>query len=375
MQVLYHLQREPPATSDHRDHHAHAMIVVPTLRLLAVWCLIISDYNVKAEFSCSAYPSLGGEVFAPHLMTSGCDFDGVSDDIDAVNSALGTEWGCSGPANWDDPELTSRVSTGQDSVGLSVCPTEVASLNAAAGTSFTCSELPDVVVYDRGPDRVRAGVRIAGAPIARIEKRNGFAMEGCTTENLIKLAYFTESEKERASYLIFYITVSVLICCLVTCCNPEDAGLNRSANLMRLIFVIRSYDMCSDWAFFSISLRKGGLFALVYIADGGDHGALWAVSLTFCILGTIIYFPDIRMLYKRTPTIEQRHRATESDVRRATIISVLSFSFLLLKCVVLVLPGSMLTAVWGGALHRERVCRRGIILHRPRRQNCYNGTG
>ena len=407
------------------------MIVVLTLRLLAVGCLIISDYNVKAEFSCSAQDTkrtyvvylhlpnrtettLGGEVIPPHLVSSGCDRpDGASDDINAVNSALGIEWTCLRPfdvrrdahgypeKSYNGGSSTLPVSTGQGSVGLSVgaslCPTEIASLNDAAGTSFTCSDY-DVVVRepDDQPDD-QSHYQLDGQPYGRTEKRTGFAIEGCTTENLIKLAYFTEAEKERASYFIFYIIVSVLICCLVTCnrfcCNPgccstvEDAEPNRSANLMRLIFVIRSYDMCSDWAFFSISLRKGGLFALVYIADGGDHGALWAVSLTFCILGTILYFPDIRMLYKRTKPQEirtgdgadhfrdrERHRATESDVRRATIISVLSFSFL---------PSCVscwfclgLCLVWGGALHKEMVYRRGIILHchRPRRQNCYNGS-
>ena len=66
-------------------------------------------------------------------------------------------------------------------------------------------------------------------------------------------------------------------------------------------FGIRSFDMMSDWAFLSISLRKGGLFYQKYASDtGNDPEAVRIASIVFCITGLILWIPDLYAFYLRT---------------------------------------------------------------------------
>ena len=53
---------------------------------------------------------------------------------------------------------------------------------------------------------------------------------------------------------------------------------------------IRSFDMCSDWAFYSISLKVDGSFAIHY---DGDFKTLRRCSLAFCIFGLFLWLPDM----------------------------------------------------------------------------------
>jgi len=53
---------------------------------------------------------------------------------------------------------------------------------------------------------------------------------------------------------------------------------------------IRSFDMMSDAAFYSISLSEDGAFAQDY---GGDFQTMRRCSLAFCILGGLLWVPDM----------------------------------------------------------------------------------
>ena len=74
-----------------------------------------------------------------------------------------------------------------------------------------------------------------------------------------------------------------------------------------------------DWAFFSISLRKEGEFAAVYAADGGDPDQIWNTSLAFCILGTLLYFPDLWGFVKRVDPNAGAGDAKTSAMITATV--------------------------------------------------------
>ena len=53
---------------------------------------------------------------------------------------------------------------------------------------------------------------------------------------------------------------------------------------------LRSFDMCSDWAFYTISLQEDGAFAIHY---EGDFETLRRCSFAFCILGLLLWIPDM----------------------------------------------------------------------------------
>jgi len=115
--------------------------------------------------------------------------------------------------------------------------------------------------------------------------------------------------EEDEQYKVFYITVVVLVLII------EISGgvyLLRKETIrwqdVILIGVVgmRSFDMCSDWAFYSISLREGGSFAVEY---GGDFDTLRECSLAFCILGLFLWIPDMYAYVVRTSGDEE----TETD--------------------------------------------------------------
>ena len=104
----------------------------------------------------------------------------------------------------------------------------------------------------------------------------------------------TKGDEEQESYTAFYIASSVLvglIVCFGLFCWLDKLGVGET--ILVLIVGVRSFDMFSDWAFFAISLRKGGAFALAYAAQGGDPDVIWAVSLSFCIAGSLLWLPDL----------------------------------------------------------------------------------
>ena len=92
--------------------------------------------------------------------------------------------------------------------------------------------------------------------------------------------------------------------------------------ILVLIFGVRSFDMFSDWAFFSISLRKSGAFALAYNAAGGNHEEVWRASLAFCILGSVLYVPDLWGFYQRVDG-----KATAANNQYAAAITGAVFFF------------------------------------------------
>ena len=84
--------------------------------------------------------------------------------------------------------------------------------------------------------------------------------------------------RPRTTYNTFYIAAGTLIVFIlagtlyVVSKSSEELGWPQI--VLVLIFGVRSFDMFSDWAFYSISLKEGGSFALTYAEDNGDFDAV-----------------------------------------------------------------------------------------------------
>ena len=120
---------------------------------------------------------------------------------------------------------------------------------------------------------------------------------GCS-EDLVASA----TKEETGDYDSFYLTIQILIP-IVVCCFcvalAERASLSVRTIFFVVLFTFRVFDMTTDWAFFSISLREGGEFELEYSAAGHDHTAVWVCSLVFSLLGTCLFCCDTVGLYQR----------------------------------------------------------------------------
>ena len=118
-----------------------------------------------------------------------------------------------------------------------------------------------------------------------------------------KAALAEAHETEAATYQTFYIAALILVIFIETAGlyvvtkTSEELGWPQA--ILVLIFGIRSFDMFSDWAFYSISLKEGGSFALSYVDEGGDFDAVSSAALAFCIFGTLLYLPDLYGFYTR----------------------------------------------------------------------------
>jgi len=132
------------------------------------------------------------------------------------------------------------------------------------------------------------------------------------------------ADEEKQSYQDFYLASAALvvfieIAGLYIVTQTLDQPLGWKQGVLVLIFGVRSFDMFSDWAFFAISLRKGGAFALAYAADGGDPDQVWNVSLAFCVLGSLLYFPDLWGFFKRVDPDADASSARKSATITATV--------------------------------------------------------
>ena len=110
------------------------------------------------------------------------------------------------------------------------------------------------------------------------------------------------TKEETGDYDSFYLTIQILIP-IVVCCFCVALAARVSLSVRTIFFVVlftfRVFDMTTDWAFFSISLREGGEFELEYSAAGHDHTAVWVCSLVFSLLGTCLFCCDTVGLYQR----------------------------------------------------------------------------
>jgi len=162
------------------------------------------------------------------------------------------------------------------------------------------------------------------APLRRVPFNSLPQLVGCTNDNLGKVAAFFASQEEKQSYQDFYYASAALVIFIeiaglyvVTQTLHQPLGWKQGG--LVLIFGIRSFDMFSDWAFFAISLRKGGAFALAYAADGGDPDQVWIAALAFCILGSLLYLPDLWGFYMRVDADAGADAAKKSATITATV--------------------------------------------------------
>ena len=113
----------------------------------------------------------------------------------------------------------------------------------------------------------------------------------------------TKGEEEQELYDKFYrgaiaLVVFIEIGGLYVVLRHFKQPFGCAQGILIGIFLgVRSFDMFSDWAFFGISLRKGGAFAVAYAAQGGDPDAVWAASLAFCVIGSLLYLLDLLGFY------------------------------------------------------------------------------
>ena len=165
---------------------------------------------------------------------------------------------------------------------------------------------------------------LSPAPLRRVPFNSLPQLRGCTDDNLGKVTAFFASQEEKQSYQDFYYASAALVIFIeiaglyvVTQTLHQPLGWKQGG--LVLIFGIRSFDMFSDWAFFAISLRKGGAFALAYAADGGDPDQVWIAALAFCILGSLLYLPDLWGFYKRVDPDAGAGDAKTSAMITATV--------------------------------------------------------
>ena len=111
--------------------------------------------------------------------------------------------------------------------------------------------------------------------------------------------------EENEAYVAFYLTV----CCLVLVieilggCYLVNKDHREAKDILFVIVVgVRSFDMMSDWAFYSISLRPEGRFDLVY---EGDFEAMRDASLAFSVFGLLLWLPDIYAYMLRSQSMQQ----------------------------------------------------------------------
>ena len=196
-----------------------------------------------------------------------------------LNAALGTSW-----------DLTADSNGMYGSMFSENCKADITAVNDALGGS-----MPWECNSARG-NGLRNGV-----------------LSNCTQESVDMLNAFVD---EKQSYIDFYIAASVLvglIVCFGLFCWVDKLGVSET--ILVLIVGVRSFDMFSDWAFFAISLRKGGAFALAYAAQGGDPDVIWIVSLSFCILGSLLWLPDLYGFAKRVdPDADNKDRNQAAGV-------------------------------------------------------------
>jgi len=203
-------------------------------------------------------------------------------------------------------------------------------LNAALGTSWDLAVSSNAVMYgSMFSENCKADITAVNDALGGSMPwecnsalgnglRNG-VLSNCTQESVDMLNAFVD---EKQSYIDFYIAASVLVG-LIVCCGlfqgtggePCDECCTRGYarhTVLVLIFGVRSYDMFSDWAFFSISLRKKGAFA----AQGGDPDQIWIVSLTFCILGSLLWLPDLWGFSMRVKQAAEKEKRAHATYRR-----------------------------------------------------------
>ena len=186
-------------------------------------------------------------------------------------------------------QLFSGAARNSEGASLETCDRDMGVLNAALGTNFQCDGCSRTTF---GSCRVNTGTG---------SRHSRSSDESCNTTELNELNKFTAPLAEKSKYTVFYVASSGTIVIMLICagCLTENRCIDcegvsdAEGSLFFIIFLVRTYDMFSDWGFFAISVRHSGLFALLYAEQGGDPVHIWAASLAFCILGLLLYVPDL----------------------------------------------------------------------------------
>jgi hypothetical protein len=120
-------------------------------------------------------------------------------------------------------------------------------------------------------------------------------------------------DEEDARYTTYYIAFGVVVAlCFFGCFGAlqfacgryiigpsgsaaafQDVGYCTKLTWVPFVAAFRTSDFMSDWAFYSITLRKGGLFNVLAVAQGVRYDAIRAAALAFCILGSILFAVEV----------------------------------------------------------------------------------
>jgi len=72
-------------------------------------------------------------------------------------------------------------------------------------------------------------------------------------------------------------------------------------------------------AFFAITLREGGLFYHAYTAEGGDYTAVWAASLSFCVIGSLLLLVEGAFVFVLRPVVALESEGMEARLEPAAV--------------------------------------------------------
>lgn len=114
-------------------------------------------------------------------------------------------------------------------------------------------------------------------------------------------------DEENARYTTYYIAFGIMVTlCFLGCvgvawcgCGDgtsgiSDVGWGTKLTLAPFVIAFRTSDFMSDWAFFAITLRNGGLFfTLAMEQEGVNYAAIHSAAKAFCILGSILFVVEI----------------------------------------------------------------------------------
>eukprot|EP00729_Bicosta_minor_P007955 gene7955-18750_t len=114
-------------------------------------------------------------------------------------------------------------------------------------------------------------------------------------------------DEENARYTTYYIAFGILVTltflgclgcawCLAGTDNRggiKELGCCTKLTLAPFVIAFRVSDFMSDWAFYAITLRNGGFFFNLAIAEGVNYAAIHSAARAFCILGSILFVVEI----------------------------------------------------------------------------------
>ena len=168
----------------------------------------------------------------------------------------------------------------------------------------SCSEYSDATTCSgRGSVDDQGGCECAGPPGNAFY--GNYTGEDCAgAPQLMSL-----EDEENARYTTYYIAFGIMVTlCFLGClgvawrcpgCGDgtsgiSDVGWGTKLTLAPFVIAFRTSDFMSDWAFFAITLRNGGLFfTLAMEQEGVNYAAIHSAAKAFCILGSILFVAEI----------------------------------------------------------------------------------